>query len=596
MVKRNSARLAFSTNNNNFNCFVPARSWTTNGNDTIMMKRWVMGTAIGAEEFAQLQLSTPELSSDALPSHHIIASIPIAFISRVIPVLFSALSYLVTSMTNLVVPIASQIQRLGEPLLTACVILSIIQASIALYQYRYDVRGQLPYPDGLTLGVEQYRDCEKDISSEQADKYSNNNETANEFDDILSEINEEPSKTMPQLMKKMNKALILLLPWITQNVHMLLTRNAHLFHIGIIFTLASFLEDMMKNDKGDVDEYNSPTFFQKVNDDSFNKKDPLRVLVIGDSLSIGIGCIERFDTNKDNSLPMELVEKTKLARQQNAKKLQGPVFPQAFARSLSRHFGLPVHWRSAGVDGGGKKFEMISLCVCFLSVSSDSPAVDVSPVINDIRRFCMNVLKEEVASEASKINQSCKYVSGKPDLVIVLFGINDLKHLLAESVLHPFNGSKDKGSDGGIIGKFRHEIDSLLNEIHTHAPNAIVLFPAMPCQSYHKNSVVNIFPLGMVWDAVLGFFLRQKKEVASKRVNCMHLDLTATEIANWYKANNEEDGLFFGSNFNGIKNSALLSADGVHPNKRMYTLWAESVCQSFSNCVAPKIEQAKKNE
>jgi hypothetical protein len=330
-----------------------------------MMKRWVMGTGVG-EDFAYLQLSTPELSSEAhaLPSHHIMASIPIGFISRVFPVLFSALSYLVTTLTHLVLPIATQIQRLGEPLLTACVILSIIQASIALYQYRYDARGQLPYPDGLTIGVEQYRECLKDITSEQADKYVHKNETANEFDDILSEINEEPSKTMPQLLKKMNKALFLLLPWITQNVHMLLTRNAHLFHIGFIITLASFLEDMIKNDKGDIDEYNSPTFFQKVNDDSLNKKDPLRVLVIGDSLSIGMGCIERFDANKDNSLPMELVEKTKLATQQNANKLQGPVFPQAFARSLSRHFGLPVHWRSAGVDGGGKKFDMVSQIIC----------------------------------------------------------------------------------------------------------------------------------------------------------------------------------------------------------------------------------------
>lgn len=210
----------------------------------------------------------------------------------------------------------------------------------------------------------------------------------------------------------------------------------------------------------------------------------------------------------------------------------------------------------------------------------------------------MDVLKEEVASEAGSSNKPCKYVSGVPDVVVVLFGINDLKHLLAESVSHPFNQSKDKGSDGGIIGKFRHGIDSLLNEIHNHAPNAIVLFPAMPFQSYHKNSVVNIFPLGMVWDAVLGFFLRQKKELASRRVNCMHLDLTAAEIANWYKANNEEEdeGLFFGSNFYGIKNSALLSADGVHPNKKMYTLWAESVGQSFCDCVAPQILQEKKNE
>lgn len=218
--------------------------------------------------------------------------------------------------------------------------------------------------------------------------------------------------------------------------------------------------------------------------------------------------------------------------------------------------------------------------------------------INDIRKFCMEVLKEEVASESSRsnrsLNHSCDYLSGKPDLVVVLFGINDLKHLLADSVLHPFHRSKE--GEGGIIGKFRHGIDSLLNEIHAHAPNAIVLFPAMPVQSYHKNSVVNIFPLGVIWDTVLSFFLRQKKELANKRVNCMHVDLTTAEIANWYKTNVEEEDSFFGSNFNSIKNNVLLSADGVHPNKRMYKLWAESVCQTFYDCVAPQIEQAKKNE
>ena len=102
----------------------------------------------------------------------------------------------------------------------------------------------------------------------------------------------------------------------------------------------------------------------------------------------------------------------------------------------------------------------------------------------------------------------------------------------------------------------------------------------------------------MVWDAVLGFFLRQKKELANKRENCMHLDMTAAEIANWYKASNQEDSSFFGSNFDSIKNSALLSADGVHPNKRMYMLWAESVGKKFHDYVAPQIvdEEAKKTE
>ena len=117
-----------------------------------------------------------ELSSQApaLPSQHpLIASIPIGFISRAIPVSFSALSYLVTSLTNLLLPVMTRIQTLGEKLLTACVLLSIIQASIALYQYRYDSRGQLLYPDGLTLGVEQYLESETDGTNTESTKQFN---------------------------------------------------------------------------------------------------------------------------------------------------------------------------------------------------------------------------------------------------------------------------------------------------------------------------------------------------------------------------------------------------------------------------------------
>ena len=87
----------------------------------------------------------PELSSQAsvLSSHHnIMTSIPAAggFISHIVPIFFGMFSYLVSAITNLALPMATQIQNLGETLLTACVLLSVIQASIALYQYRYDAR------------------------------------------------------------------------------------------------------------------------------------------------------------------------------------------------------------------------------------------------------------------------------------------------------------------------------------------------------------------------------------------------------------------------------------------------------------------------
>lgn len=92
--------------------------------------------------------------------------------------------------------------------------------------------------------------------------------------------------------------------------------------------------------------------------------------------------------------------------------------------------------------------------------------------------------------------------------------------------------------------------------------------------------------MGLIVDAVMGVWERQKKIVASSRDNVMYVDLTAKEIAAWYRAgsygstqNSYDDGDFssFSDNFDDVKDDVLLSADGVHPNKRMYAKWAELV-------------------
>ena len=123
----------------------------------MMMNRCIVYPGIGGVDSLQLpmlppsapleyscQQNMPELSSQAsvLSSHHIImTSIPAAgFISRIVPTFIGVFSYLVSAITNLALPMATQIQNLGETLLTACVLLSVVQASIALYQYRYDAR------------------------------------------------------------------------------------------------------------------------------------------------------------------------------------------------------------------------------------------------------------------------------------------------------------------------------------------------------------------------------------------------------------------------------------------------------------------------
>ncbi|KAL9190576.1 hypothetical protein ACHAXT_000282 [Thalassiosira profunda] len=503
---------------------------------------------------------------DAVQTAHAMEASSSAFLlSQVFPALLSAVSYAVTSVTSLLVPFVGQLQRTGETLLTAFVLLSFIQALVALYQYRYDVRGQLVFPDGLTIGREDYYDDKGAYaSSDDVDVASGSQDDER---DASSDVAEGPlldvgTSWAAKVVEKMNKSLVLLLPWLTRNVHNLLTKNTHLFHVGfIIFVLDSLLPFLLDGEKLDEVAADDGTkgnsakpdridpdlsLLQKMKNTSEN--DLIRILVIGDSLGIGIGCVEEFDAEKDNAVPFALIEKTTLPPQ-TSKQTQGPVFPQVLARSLSYHFHRPVQWRSAGVDGGD---------------------------VNDIKTFCSDVVKQEGAAT---------------DIIVVLFGMNDMKRIfLSTNPLEHLLG-KDKED---ATGKFRKGMELLLSEIREHAPNALVVFPALPIQSYHKNAIINVFPLGMLVDAGMGLWERQKKVVANSRSTAMYLDVKAQEVASWYDRDSEnglDDGCGIIEAFNDIDDDVLLSADGVHPNKLMYAKWAESCGHKLYRHILPKLEK-----
>ena len=112
-----------------------------------------------------------------------------------------------------------------------------------------------------------------------------------------------------------------------------------------------------------------------------NKNDPLKVLVLGDSLAIGIGCVEKFDVK--TNIPFKRIEN--LAQKVSASKSQtqqqqGPVFPQVLARTLSYHVKRPVEWRSAGVNGGSVT-EIQSYCFDVVKQESLKGDIDIVVVI-----------------------------------------------------------------------------------------------------------------------------------------------------------------------------------------------------------------------
>jgi len=462
--------------------------------------------------------------------------------------------------------LVTQLQNIGETILTTVLILSVLQACVALYQYRYDERGQLVFPDGLTVGREDYYASDNNIEDPTNDKDKNDDGVINEGKDVntvVKDITDElfSSNTIDtntnislvsRLIKKLNKLSLILIPWVTRNIHNLLTRNTHLFHIGfIVFVLDSLLpllDGKSEEKKTTIKSNEIPTSLLNKID---SHKDPLKLFVIGDSLAIGTGCIEEFDSTKDNSVPFALIENTKAPPQASSIKShthQGPVFPQVLARTLSYHFRQPVEWRSAGVDGGS---------------------------LAEVDQFCMDVVKEESAKGI--------------DIVVVLFGMNDLKKLFSTFVnpiqdLLSGGDDKEKMAEGRGTKQFRREMEMILSDIHSCSPEALVVFPTLPVQPFHKNSIINIFPLGMVVDSVLGLWEKQKKIVTDRSKNAIYLELKAGEIADWYSPGSS-NGVDAALDISDENNDILLSADGVHPNKKMYALWGGLVGRKLRNSI-----------
>ncbi|KAL3756793.1 hypothetical protein ACHAWU_008897 [Discostella pseudostelligera] len=516
------------------------------------------------------------------PSHAMEASASffvsstLSLFSHILSTIFGACTFVLSSLASILLPSAAQLQRVGETLLATFLLLSVIQALVALYQYRYDARGQLVFPDGLTYGEEDYyanHNVEKSSNTTLKNGEDDKPIRATVSDDmpmsssnatIIDNINDS---NLRRILTKFNKSLVLLLPWITQNVHNLLTKNTHLFHIGfIIFILDSLLPlldgDIDRSAHDDVTEEHDKLgkFVSRENDGSSvpnlatalakkvfshpsNDRNPIRILVIGDSLAIGTGCVDRFDIEKTNAMPMALIEnnvaKSRSAMDANRLR-QGPVFPRILARTLSYHIHRPVQWRSAGVDGGS---------------------------VSDVQTFCMDVVKQEQAKGI--------------DVIVVLFGMNDLKkHLSVNPFLNLLQNRQEVHGGKGVAG-FRLEMDRIISEIHACAPDALVVFPALPIQPFHKNSIINIFPLGLMVDTFVGLWERQKKIAAISRDNAVYVDLKAKEIAEWYTPKNAHNGDICDD----IEEDVLLSGDGVHPNRAMYAKWAELVGHKLYRCL-----------
>lgn len=431
----------------------------------------------------------------------------------------------------------SQLQQLGETTFTAAIVISFIQAALALYQYRSNPNGELIFPPGLTCGVESPSSLDKntllDTSSSLSEKTHKSKwkvpsdplqelqKLSSESDRLLEEQQKEPPNIYTRTLFKINRLMVLLVPWLFQQLNKFLTRNSHMFHIFFIISLASAF-DFWKPSPTQPSYNTNLSVMKNLN------KGKQKVVVLGDSLAIGIGSVETFDPNKNNTVPISKIEKLHHDKSSSKSDIS-PVFPQVFAQTLAKRLQQNVQWRSAGVDGGA---------------------------CDDIRTFLLDIIREEAST------------GHPPDVIVVICGINDLK----KSVSNPFKPQSTRA--------FRQSMEELIAEIKEYAPNSQILFPALPVQMFHKNSVVNILPLSFFLDAIVGFWDSQKKWVSDLSKDVMYVGLTTREIMSWYQDGDDDEG------------NTLISADGVHPNKRCYAHWALTIGEKYCDSILKSRDEA----
>jgi lysophospholipase L1-like esterase len=446
-----------------------------------------------------------------------------------------------------------KIQRVGENIFAAMFFIAFAQACVALIQYRTNPRGQLIVPPGATVGtVEPTKthsandDNSNDNSNQLEEKPSTLSSLLSlDLDDDDGEPNDGTSTTpttsktlstavsrYSRILNRFNRWLVVLLPWTSQKLAWFLRRNTHLFHFGFIISLAS-LFDVPNRWFASLQQQEEQQHLAEIPEKKNNttttsaldtKQTMERIIVIGDSLAVGLGSSPIFDAARNSSVPFARIENLSVDSTDDT--VSGPVFPRALAETLANHYQTRVHWRSAGVDGGD---------------------------VGRIQDFCLGVIKEEV--DEGRV----------PDAVVVLCGINDLKYFVS----NPFR------APGPRI--FRQRLTRLLREIQDVAPDTNIILPMFPTQMFRANSPLNIFPLNFFLDAVVGYWDSMKKLVVDRYPSdkILYCGLPPAQIYDWYQKQDRDDS--DSTTDRALWEEGLIAPDGIHPNAQCYGLWAEFV-------------------
>jgi len=520
----------------------------------------------------------------------------------------------------------------------ATLVLSLLQAGVALMQYRSNPVGHLVIPAGPTTGVEVVLKPEEPHGHNKADDeeldLSKKNHhpqpvSSSSWMDLYFATQEEQDEKLVDTsvppyydwMQRSNRFLVLLLPWLVHQLNALILQQAHLLYLGVLLSVFQFwsANNGIKFDV-DKDGMTSTTTTtmaiqqqqrqqqQQSHSDSHStsnhteaalttKPSIKRVLVIGDSLAIGLGSINRFkvrppempyfqlienpvgashNNNTSTALPLSISNSSThnaASLTNDGEEDQRPVFPRVLAEVLAEKEHCAIGWRSAGVDGGA---------------------------VSHIREYCLPVLQQEVDHGRT------------PDYIVVLCGMNDLKYQFAE---HPWNAFSPQTYRRDLARLFRDIQWILESSGSTDTAKTRIILPAMPVQLFLKNSAVGIFPLAFLLGIIVGYWDSQKKLMADRASSSWlsssrrneksllplpieYLPMSKEAVQEWYdkeslsldspKSNNiphhngDRDIAAIGEVQNDEMDTGFVSADGIHPNAKCYALWAEYVANHLA--------------
>ena len=437
------------------------------------------------------------------------------------------------------------IQTVGETSFAGMLGIAGIQGALVMKQYQNNPCGGLIVPPGLTQGNEDatqdsigspsfdFMDSAKNKQSTLAPLQQSSSLSDADLEDMVCDATDNTvicalkKRWYHAATKVMAIALVPLAAIAAPSWGLAawVIRYGHLVHLAVIFGLThvyDFFRKLPTMDSCEESLHPDTASCSLGDEDPIFEGDNPRVLVLGDSMCVGIGSCEVFDAEKVYDIPLHKEEHLAASEEElaSSKNMPGPMFPRVLAKTLSQRFQKPVAWRSAGVDGGATQ---------------------------DIAEHLMSVVQDEVDQRLP------------PDLVVVLTGSNDLKDIL--------NGAAS-------VKGFRSNLMKLTKDIRAISPKTKVVFPALPTYRMDTKSVLNIFPLSVCLDSIMGLWDAQKMAVTDQCPGVMHVDLTVADVNSWYQP---EDGIQDGEPI------SLIAADGIHPNARCYSKWGAFVGNNLAD-------------